>query len=117
MKLANLILLCALSFVALFAQRVTVSSGYLGPASGTTGSISGTLVAGGTATGTATLTGPSKAVGAPCLAAPSDGTSLAGLGLGVSVGASVTSANTATVVVTGAVAGTLTAKSYSVTCP
>jgi len=117
MKKASLILLCVLPFVALFAQRVTVNGNYAGPATGSSGAITGTLIAGGAATGTATLSGPTKAVGTPCLASPSDGTSIASLGLGVSVNASVTSSGTATVVVTGAVAGTLTSKSYTVTCP
>lgn len=83
------------------------------PLTGTTGSIGGgALIAGASATGTATITGAT--VGKPCMAAPSDGTSLAGLTVGVSVSCSITAASTATVVVTAAIAGTPTAKTYSV---
>jgi hypothetical protein len=87
-----------------------------GSISGTTGSIGGgALLAGATTTGTATVTGATT--GKPCIAAPSDGTSIAGLGVGLSINCSVTSSGTATVVITAAIGGTPTAKTYTVTVP
>lgn len=83
--------------------------------SGTTGSIGGgALVVGTPATGTATLNG--VAAGRPCIAMPSDGTSLTsvGSGLGITVGCALTSSGTATVYVGVAVAGTPAAKTYTV---
>jgi len=85
--------------------------------SGTTGSIGGgALLAGATSTGTASIPAATT-VGKPCIAAPSDGTSLAALGVGISVGCSITSSGTATVVITAALAGTPAAKTYLVTVP
>lgn len=87
------------------------------PLTGTTGSIGGgALLAGASATGTAAIAG-ATIVGKPCLASPSDGTSLAGLGVGVSIGCSITASGVATVVITAGVAGTPTAKTYLITVP
>ena len=78
---------------------------------GTTGSIGGGLLAlGGSATGTATVTGASA--GMPCIASPSDGTNVAGLG--ISVECTVTSSNTVTVNAVAFVALTPPAKTYNV---
>jgi hypothetical protein len=97
----------------------TFTCGTTAPAapSGTTGAIGGgALLAGAASTGTASIPAATT-VGKPCIAAPSDGTSLAALGTGVSVNCSITSSGTATVVVTASIAGTPTAKTYLVTVP
>lgn len=115
----NILFLVLLSSLCLFAapQQVNVMQGLPVSLSGTTGSIGGgALIAGQAATGTASIPGATT-VGKPCIAAPSDGTSLAGLGLGVSVNCSITASGTATVVVTAAIAGTPTAKTYTVSVP
>lgn len=109
---ASFVLLLAL---CCYAQQLYVSPGAVAYVKGTTGSVGGgALLVGTPATGTATVNG--VGIGQPCLAAPSDGTSLTtvGSGLGVTIGCAVTSANTATVYLNVAVAGTPTAKNYSV---
>ena len=86
----------------------TIPAAYL---SGTTGNIGGSLLLlGGTSSGTATVTGASA--GMPCIASPSDGTNIVGLGL--SVGCTVTASNTVTVNIVAFVSVTPTAKPYSV---
>lgn len=99
------------------AMTCGTSSSTASPLTGTTGSIGGgALLAGASATGTAAIAG-ATIVGRPCLASPSDGTSIAGLGVGVSIGCSITASGIATVVITAGVAGTPTAKTYLVTVP
>jgi len=79
--------------------------------SGTTGSIGGGLLtAGGTASGTVTVTGAT--VGMVCTAQPSDGTNI--YALGANVGCTVTATNTVTVNVVAIVALTPVAKTYVV---
>lgn len=96
------------------AYNVSSTAMPVAPITGTTNSLGGgALIAGQAATATATVTG-ANTVGKPCIASPSDGTSLAGLGVGVSVGCSITATGVATVVVTASIAGTPTAKTYTV---
>lgn len=80
----------------------------------TTGSIGGSLILlNQTTSGTCTASG--AVAGTPCLASPSDGTVV--LGVGVAVDCQVTSANTATVTLYALVAATPAAKTYNVTIP
>lgn len=79
--------------------------------SGTTSSLGGGLLAlGGSASGTATVSG--AVAGQPCIASPSDGTNVAALGL--SVECTVTSSNTVTVNAVAFLAVTPPAKTYNV---
>lgn len=79
--------------------------------SGTTGSIGGSLLlVGASASGTATVSG--AAVGMPCVATPSDGTNIAGVGGDIIC--TVTSANTATVNVVAIISLTPASKTYNV---
>jgi hypothetical protein len=78
---------------------------------GTTGSIGGGLLAlGGSASGTATVTG--AVAGQPCIASPSDGTNISALGM--SIECTVTASNTVTVNAVAFVALTPPAKTYNV---
>lgn len=107
--------LLTVGFIGRAQQQMTGTNFQPTTVTGTTGSIGGgALVVGTPATGTATVTG--VATGKPCIAVPSDGTSLTSLGsgLGITVGCVVTSTGTATVYVGVAVAGTPTAKTYNV---
>lgn len=115
----NIALLTCLAVILLairfFAQQQVHGLNFNPPVSATTGSIGGgALVLGTPATGTASV--PGVAAGRPCIAVPSDGTSLTsvGSGLGITVGCAVTSLGTATVYVGVTVAGTPTAKTYTV---
>jgi hypothetical protein len=84
------------------------STSYL---SGTTGSIGGSLlIVGASASGAATVTGAT--IGMPCVATPSDGTNMAGLGADIIC--TVTSSSTATVNVLAIISLTPASKTYNV---
>lgn len=104
-------LLSAIFLLFLGVQTLNISSSTSGYLSGTTGAIGGSiLVAGATASGTATVTG--AAVGQVCMAQASDGTNMAALGA-VPV-CTVTATNTATVNVVAVIGLTPASKTYAV---
>lgn len=81
------------------------------PLSGTTGSIGGGLLSvGSAASGTASI--PGAALGKNCLATPSDGTNI--YGLGANIGCIITSSGVATVSVVAIILLTPPAKTYNV---